>query len=90
MACKLVGDGVVKSKCPGIDFMKVGNYDSGASLFVLLRTQNLPERHLSILCGRIQFLEALKADLADSAKTCSGRPRKRRPTEMEFDHELHL
>ena len=27
---------------------------------------------------------------ADSAKTCSGRPRKRRPTEMEFDHELRL
>ena len=23
-------------------------------------------------------------------KTCSGRPRKRRPTEMEFDHELRL
>ena len=27
MACKLVGDSVVKSKCPGIDFMKVGNYE---------------------------------------------------------------
>ena len=26
----------------------------------------------------------------DSAKTCSGRPRKRRPTETEFDHELRL
>ena len=27
----------------------------------------------------------------DSAKkTCSGRPRKRRPTEMEFDHKLRL
>ena len=49
--------------------------------------QNLPKRHLSILCGRIQFLEALEAD---SAKTCSGRPRERRPTEMEFDHELRL
>ena len=35
--------------------------DSGASLFVLLRTQNLPKRHLSILCGRIQFLEPLEA-----------------------------
>ena len=29
--------------------------------------------------------------LADSAKkTCLGRPRKRQPTEIEFDHELHL
>ena len=37
-----------------------------------------------MLCGRIQAL-------ADSAKkTCSGRVRKRRPTEMEFDHELRL
>ena len=27
---------------------------------------------------------------ADCAKTCSGRPRKRRPTEKEFDHELRL
>ena len=26
VACKLVGDSVVKSKCPGIDFRKVGNY----------------------------------------------------------------
>ena len=56
-----------------------------------------------MLCGRIQFFEGFGGispthvsptlhpkHSADSAKTCSGRPRKRRPTEMEFDHELRL
>ena len=43
--------------------------------------------YLSMLCGRIQASKRSKHS-ADSAKTCSGRPRKRRPTEMEFDHEL--
>ena len=44
-----------------------------------------------MLCGRIQFLEMKRSKhSADSAKTCSGRPRKRRPTEIEFDHELRL
>ena len=44
------------------------------------------------LCGRIQFLESARSThrLQCEKEACSGRLCKRQPTEMEFDHELHL